>query len=108
MCVLMKSQSPEDGSRWVEYLYGEVFDASGNNLGQIPSVPAPLKSQFGVAVLGGGKIVLVGGYAEAEGFPIDATTRISASADVYEFDPASNRSSSISISFFFCLNSDQK
>ncbi|CAN7133690.1 unnamed protein product [Brassica rapa subsp. narinosa] len=90
MCVLMKSKSPEDGSRWVEYLYGEVFDASGNNLGQIPSVPGPLKSQFGVAVLGGGKIVLVGGYAEVEGFPIDGTTRISASADAYEFDPATN------------------
>ncbi|KAG5390462.1 hypothetical protein IGI04_032003 [Brassica rapa subsp. trilocularis] len=88
MCVIMDGRFIRDG-RFVRYVYGEVFDASGNNLGQIPRVPGPFKNGFGVAVLGGGKIVIVGGYAEVEGFPIDGN-RISASADVYEFDPASN------------------
>ncbi|KAJ4879815.1 putative F-box/kelch-repeat protein [Raphanus sativus] len=89
-CVLMEGRFVRD-RRFVNYLYGEVFDASGNNVGQIPRVPGPFRSRFGVAVLGGGggKIVIIGGYVEVEGSPIDGNT-IYASADVYEFDPATN------------------
>ncbi|CAH8349808.1 unnamed protein product [Eruca vesicaria subsp. sativa] len=84
MCVLMESECGRD-------VYWEVFDASGNKLGQIPPVPGPLKRGFGVAVLGGGKIVFIGGYTEVEGSSSINSTIVSASADVYEFDPASNR-----------------
>lgn len=91
-------------------VYWEVFDASGNKLGQIPPVPGPLKRGFGIAVLDGGKIVFIGGYTEVEGSGINSTT-VSASADVYEFDPAANRSPiSISISISLSLiptHSDQ-
>ncbi|XP_006306389.2 putative F-box/kelch-repeat protein At1g27420 [Capsella rubella] len=82
LCVLMESECGRD-------VYWEVFDASGNKLGQIPPVPGPLKRGFGVAVLDGGKIVLIGGYTEVDGSGINSTT-VSASADVYEFDPAAN------------------
>jgi len=89
LCVLMESECGRD-------VYWEVFDASGNKLGQIPPVPGPLKRGFGVAVLDGGKIVFFGGYTEVEGSGINSTT-VSASADVYEFDPANNRSQSQSL-----------
>ncbi|XP_010531269.1 PREDICTED: putative F-box/kelch-repeat protein At1g27420 [Tarenaya hassleriana] len=82
MCILMESECGRE-------VYWEVFDGSGNKLGQIPPVPGPVKRGFGVAVLGGGKIVFVGGYTEIEGSGINSTT-VSASADVYEFDPAVN------------------
>uniref|UniRef100_A0A1J3D3X4 Putative F-box/kelch-repeat protein n=1 Tax=Noccaea caerulescens TaxID=107243 RepID=A0A1J3D3X4_NOCCA len=83
LCVLMESQCGRD-------VYWEVFDSSGNKLGRIPPVPGPLKRGFGVAVLDGGKIVFIGGYTEVGGSEINSTT-VSASADVYEFDPAANR-----------------
>ncbi|CAH2034059.1 unnamed protein product, partial [Thlaspi arvense] len=83
MCVLMESECGRD-------VYWEVFDDFGNKLGQIPPVPGPLKRGFGVAVLDGGKIVFMGGYTEVEGSGINSTT-VSASADVYEFDPSTNR-----------------
>ncbi|CAH8349771.1 unnamed protein product [Eruca vesicaria subsp. sativa] len=89
LCVLM-----EDSAWGVSYWFGEVFDASGNNLGQIPRVPGTYKWSFGLAVLDGGKIVFIGGYYndpiyEVEGLAMERT-RISSSADVYEFDPAFN------------------
>ena len=93
MCVVMEGRFLRD-SRFVRYVYGEVFDASGNNLGQIPRVPGPFMYGSRVAVLHGAKIVFIGGYSVVEGSSIDGTG-ISSSADVYEFDPESNRS------FFF-------
>ena len=96
MCVLMESECGRD-------VYWEVFDASGNKLGQIPPVPGPMKRGFGVAVLGGGKIVFIGGYTEVEGSSSINSTIVSASADVYEFDPASNRSSTIRLSLRYLI-----
>lgn len=55
MCVFMESIPGRK-------VYWEVFDSSGNNLGQIPAFPGPLKRGFGVAVIGGGKILFIGGY----------------------------------------------
>ncbi|CAN6823970.1 unnamed protein product [Brassica oleracea] len=40
MCVVMEDRFLRD-RRFVRYVYGEVFDAPGNNLGQIPRVPGP-------------------------------------------------------------------
>ncbi|KAF2590248.1 hypothetical protein F2Q70_00040410 [Brassica cretica] len=60
--------------------YWEVFDGSGNKLGRIPHIPGPLKGGFGLVVLDGGKIVFIGGRYNCV-----------ASADVYEFNPATNR-----------------
>ncbi|CAN8291188.1 unnamed protein product [Cochlearia groenlandica] len=79
MCVLMESRSGRD-------VYWEIFDKHKKKLGRIAPVPGPIKRGFGVAVLDGWKIVFFGGYTS-----IDSTTTISASSDVYEFDPASNR-----------------
>ncbi|KAF3550667.1 hypothetical protein DY000_02008685 [Brassica cretica] len=87
-CVLMESQFVRDG-RFVKYLFGEVFDVSGNRLGRIPTFPGPFVSGFGVAVLRGRKIVFFGGYTRDERLAIKGTT-IYASADVHEFDPATN------------------
>ncbi|KAG2257420.1 hypothetical protein Bca52824_076714 [Brassica carinata] len=64
--------------------YWEVFDGSGNKLGRIPHIPGPLKGGFGLVVLDGGKIVFIGGRYNCV-----------ASADVYEFNPATNRSESL-------------
>ncbi|CAN7133823.1 unnamed protein product [Brassica rapa subsp. narinosa] len=73
MCVLQDDQ------------YCEVFDCSGNKLGRIPPVPGLLKSGSGLATLDGGNIVFIGGkYHEGE-------YDNAASADVYEFNPATNR-----------------
>ncbi|KAJ4879733.1 putative F-box/kelch-repeat protein [Raphanus sativus] len=60
-----------------EYL--EVFDGSGNNLGRIPPAPGPSKGGYGLVVLDG-RIVFVGGELARAAF-----------ADVYEFNPATNR-----------------
>ncbi|KAL0698823.1 hypothetical protein Bca4012_054945 [Brassica carinata] len=90
MCVLMESQLDRRDGRFVKYLFGEVFDRSGNNVGLIPPVPGPFMSGFGVAVLHGSKIVFIGGYTRDERFAIKGTT-IYASANVYEFDPPTNR-----------------
>ncbi|KAG2318851.1 hypothetical protein Bca52824_012064 [Brassica carinata] len=89
MCVLMESQLDRRDGRFVKYLFGEVFDRSGNNVGLIPPVPGPFMSGFGVAVLHGSKIVFIGGYTRDERFAIKGTT-IYASANVYEFDPPTN------------------
>ncbi|CAN8289688.1 unnamed protein product [Cochlearia groenlandica] len=76
------------------YVHIEIFDASGNNLGLIPHVPSPLKDGFRVEVLGGGKIMLIGGYTDGIRYVIN-TSPISALSNVYEFDHASNRSSNV-------------
>lgn len=84
MCVLMEDKPGTD-------VYWEVFDSSGNKLGRIPNVPnpGPRKWGYGVTVLNE-KILFIGGSMGGIACPI-------ASADVYEFSPATNRSS-ISIS----------
>ncbi|KAG2318762.1 hypothetical protein Bca4012_055052 [Brassica carinata] len=72
MCVL------EDNQYW------EVFDGSYNKLGRIPPVPGPVKGCSRLAMLDGGKIVFIGGiYYEGK------SARVS--ANVYEFNPATNR-----------------
>ncbi|CAH8346599.1 unnamed protein product [Eruca vesicaria subsp. sativa] len=73
MCVLMDHQ------------YWEVFDGSGNKLGGIPPIPGPLKRDSRLAMLDGGKIVVIGaiyykGRSEMKALPY-----------VYEFNPCTNR-----------------
>ncbi|KAG2265679.1 hypothetical protein Bca52824_072758 [Brassica carinata] len=72
-------------------VYWEVFDSSGNKLGQIPNVPGPMKWGYGVTVLGGEKILFIGGYTGIPGGCVTNRNTPLASADVYEFDPATNR-----------------
>ena len=84
MCVLMETVPGKK-------VYWEVFDSSGNKLGQIPNVPGPLKWGYGVTVLGGEKILFIGGYTGIGGCVTNRNTPL-ALADVYEFDPATNRS----------------
>ncbi|CAN6816590.1 unnamed protein product [Brassica oleracea] len=95
MCVVMEDRFLRD-RRFVRYVYGEVFDAPGNNLGQIPRVPGPFMYGSRVAVLHGAKIVFIGGYSVVEGSSIDGTG-ISSSADVYEFDPEWRKLASMNI-----------
>ncbi|KAL0800168.1 hypothetical protein Bca101_055343 [Brassica carinata] len=77
MCVLMEDKPGTD-------VYWEVFDSSGNKLGRIPNVPnpGPRKWGYGVTVLNE-KILFIGGSMGGIACPI-------ASADVYEFSPATN------------------
>ncbi|KAG5378853.1 hypothetical protein IGI04_026695 [Brassica rapa subsp. trilocularis] len=82
MCVLMETVPGKK-------VYWEVFDSSGNKLGQIPNVPGPLKWGYGVTVLGGEKILFIGGYTGIGGCVTNRNTPL-ALADVYEFDPATN------------------
>ncbi|WZZ04037.1 hypothetical protein YC2023_089958 [Brassica napus] len=100
MCVFMKSIRGRK-------VYWEVFDSSGNNLGQIPPFPGPLKRGFCVAVIGGEKILFIGGYTGMKYWDFSRIPPIAsgdinefslstkrnpplASADVYEFNPATN------------------
>ncbi|CAF1972903.1 unnamed protein product [Brassica oleracea] len=83
-------------------VYWEVFDSSGNKLGQIPNVPGPMKWGYGVTVLGGEKILFIGGYTGIPGGCVTNRNTPLASADVYEFDPATNRNIS---GFAFSFNS---
>ena len=80
MCVLMEDKPGTS-------VYWEVFDSSGNKLGPIPNIPdpGPLKWGYGVTVLNE-KILFIGGFTGNIGTP-------HASPDVYEFSPATNRSS---------------
>ncbi|CAH8349607.1 unnamed protein product [Eruca vesicaria subsp. sativa] len=64
----------------VDHQYWEVYDGSGNKLGWIPPVPGPINCSFGHAVLDGRKIMVFGGQSGR-----------AVSADVYEFNPASNK-----------------
>ncbi|XP_018462350.1 putative F-box/kelch-repeat protein At1g27420 [Raphanus sativus] len=91
MCVLMDN------------MYSEVFDGSGNTMGQIPPVPGPLKCGYGLMVLDGRKIVLVGGKYKARrskvrGLKVRRAFEVrepaftnAVSANVHEFNPATNR-----------------
>ncbi|XP_018448295.1 putative F-box/kelch-repeat protein At1g27420 [Raphanus sativus] len=91
MCVLMDN------------MYWEVFDGSGNTMGQIPPIPGPLKCGYGLMVLDGRKIVLVGGKYKARrskvrGLKVRRAFEVrepafanAVSANVHEFNPATNR-----------------
>ncbi|KAL0799018.1 hypothetical protein Bca101_054193 [Brassica carinata] len=80
------------------------FDGSGNKLGRIPAVPGPFKCGYGLTVLDGRKIVFVGGKYkvrrsnEVRGLKVRRPFEVresaftnAASANVYEFNPATNR-----------------
>ncbi|KAJ4879711.1 putative F-box/kelch-repeat protein [Raphanus sativus] len=96
MCVLLDN------------MYWEVYDGLYNKLGQIPPVPGPFKCGYGLMVLDSRKIVFVGGKYkvrqsnEVRGLKVrrrfevrDSAFTNAASSNVYEFNPATNRSESI-------------
>ncbi|KAL0698929.1 hypothetical protein Bca4012_055051 [Brassica carinata] len=75
-----------------------------NKLGRIPAVPGPFKCGYGLTVLDGRKIVFVGGKYkvrrsnEVRGLKVRRPFEVresaftnAASANVYEFNPATNR-----------------